>query len=234
MEIGVLSKYKAVFFDVGGTLLRVEPSVGEVYATYARPFGFKGSGKELNRLFHKEWINSGGIESLGKKSGEQAERDFWKSLVFQVFEHSGGLENFEHYFEIIYEAFARKDHWHVFDDVIDSGILEKLKNSSITLGVVSNWDSRLHTILKGTGLAEYFDFILASAEVGSAKPDKKIFIEAIRRSGVKPAEVCHIGDDLLADIRGANSVGIEAILIDRNSKHEKNSLATISSFQELL
>lgn len=230
----MLSKYKAVFFDVGGTLLRVEPSVGEVYAVYARPFGFKGSGKELNRLFHKEWINSGGIESLGKKSGEQAERDFWKSLVFQVFEHSGGLENFEHYFEIIYEAFARKDHWHVFDDVIDSGILEKLKNSSITLGVVSNWDSRLHTILKGTGLAEYFDFILASAEVGSAKPDKKIFIEAIRRSGVKPAEVCHIGDDLLADIRGANSVGIEAILIDRNSKHEKNSLATISSFQELL
>jgi len=230
----VLSKYKAVLFDVSGTLLRVEPSVGEVYATYARPFGFKGSGKELNRLFHKEWINSGGIESLGKKSGEQAERDFWKSLVFQVFEHSGGLENFEHYFEIIYEAFARKDHWHVFDDVIDSGILEKLKNSSITLGVVSNWDSRLHTILKGTGLAEYFDFILASAEVGSAKPDKKIFIEAIRRSGVKPAEVCHIGDDLLADIRGANSVGIEAILIDRNSKHEKNSLATISSFQELL
>ena len=230
----MLSKYKAVLFDVSGTLLRVEPSVGEVYATYARPFGFKGSGKELNRLFHKEWINSGGIESLGKKSGEQAERDFWKSLVFQVFEHSGGLENFEHYFEIIYEAFARKDHWHVFDDVIDSGILEKLKNSSITLGVVSNWDSRLHTILKGTGLAEYFDFILASAELGSAKPDKKIFIEAIRRSGVKPAEVCHIGDDLRADIRGANSVGIEAILIDRNSKHEKNSLATISSFQELL
>jgi len=141
----VLSKYKAVLFDVGGTLLRVEPSVGEVYAIYARPFGFKGSGKELNQLFHKEWISSGGIESLGKKSGEQAERDFWKSLVFQVFEHSGGLENFEHYFEIIYEAFARKDHWHVFDDVIDSGILEKLKKSSVTLGVVSNWDSRLHT-----------------------------------------------------------------------------------------
>ena len=229
----MLSKYKAVLFDVGGTLLRVEPSVGEVYAIYARPFGFKGSGKELNQLFHREWINSGGIESLGKKSGEQAERYFWKSLVFQVFEHSGGLENFEHYFEIIYEAFARKDHWHVFDDVIDSGILDKLKKSSVTLGVVSNWDSRLHAILKGTGLAEYFDFILASAEVGSAKPDKKIFIEAVRRSGVDSTEVCHIGDDLHADIQGANSVGIEAILIDRNKK-QKNDFTTVSSFQELL
>ena len=229
----VLSTYKAVLFDVGGTLLRVEPSVGEVYAIYARPFGFKGSGKELNQLFHKEWINSGGIESLGKKSGEQAERDFWKSLVFQVFEHSGGLENFEHYFEIIYEAFARKDHWHVFDDVIDSGILEKLKKSSVTLGVVSNWDSRLHAILKGTGLAEHFDFILASAEVGSAKPDKKIFIEAIRRSEVNSQEICHIGDDFRADIQGAHSVGIEAILIDRNKK-QKNDFTTVSSFQELL
>jgi len=102
----VLSKYKAVFFDVGGTLLRVEPSVGEVYAIYARPFGFKGSGKELNQLFHKEWVNSGGIESLGKKSGEQAERDFWKSLVFQVFEHSGGLE----ISNIISRSFMRRLH----------------------------------------------------------------------------------------------------------------------------
>ena len=98
MEIGVLSKYKAVLFDVGGTLLRVEPSVGEVYAIYARPFGFKGSGKELNQLFHKEWISSGGIESLGKKSGEQAERDFWKSFVFQI---TGTVEKIDAFAELM-------------------------------------------------------------------------------------------------------------------------------------
>ena len=229
----MLSKYKAVFFDVGGTLLRVEPSVGEVYATYARPFGFQGSAEELNQLFQKEWAKLGGIESLGKKSGEQAEMNFWKSLVFNVFQHSGGLENFEHYFEIIYEAFERKDHWHIFDDVISSDLLRKLKQSGVTLGVVSNWDSRLHTILKSTGLADYFDFILASAEVGSAKPDKKIFIEAIRRSRADSTEICHIGDDFRADIQGAHSVGIEAILIDRNKK-QKNDFTTVSSFQELL
>ena len=49
----MLSRYKAVFFDVGGTLIQVEPSVGEVYATYARPFGFIGSGAELDRRFRK-------------------------------------------------------------------------------------------------------------------------------------------------------------------------------------
>ena len=78
MEINMLSRYKAVFFDVGGTLLRVEPSVGEVYATHARPFGFVGSSDELDHLFRKEWSKSGGIASLSNKSNIKAEREFWR------------------------------------------------------------------------------------------------------------------------------------------------------------
>ena len=230
----MLSRYKAVFFDVGGTLLKVDPSVGNVYATYARPFGFIGSPDELDHLFKKEWNKSGGIASLDQKSGQKVERKFWRDLVFQVFEPSGGLNDFERYFEIVYEAFARKDHWHVFNDVANSDIFEKLKKSGVILGVVSNWDSRLHAILKSTGLAVYFDFILASAEVRSAKPDKKIFIEALRRSGVIAEEACHVGDEPFADIHGANNAGIDAILIDRNGKHKKNGIIKVSSFLELL
>ena len=230
----MLSRYKAVFFDVGGTLLRVKPSVGEVYATHARPFGFIGSGDELDRRFRKEWNKSGGIESLGKKSGEESEKKFWKNLVFQVFEPSGGLNDFEHYFETVYKAFSRKDHWHVFEDVVSSGVFDKLKKCGVILGVVSNWDSRLHSILKSTDLAGYFDFVLASAEVGFAKPDKTIFVEALRRSGVSSHEACHIGDDLNADVRGANKAGIDAILIDRKGKYEKASTTIVSSFLELI
>ena len=37
-----LSSFKAVFFDVGGTLIRVHPSVGDIYAKHARDFGFLG------------------------------------------------------------------------------------------------------------------------------------------------------------------------------------------------
>ena len=184
----MLSQYKAVFFDVGGTLLRVEPSVGEVYASHARPFGFVGSSDALDHLFRKEWSKSGGIESLGKKNSEETEKKFWRDLVFQVFEPSGGLNDFEHYFETVYEAFSQKDHWHVFEDVIGSGVFDKLKKRGVILGVVSNWDSRLHSILESTDLADYFDFVLVSAEVGSAKPNKTIFVEALRRSGVSSYE----------------------------------------------
>ncbi len=123
----MLSRYKAVFFDVGGTLLRVHPSVGEVYAMHARSFGFHGSGDELDERFRCVWEESGGVESLGHQSNEAAERRFWRDIVFRVFEPYDGLRNFENYFERVYTAFCGKDHWRIFEDVVESGIFDKLK-----------------------------------------------------------------------------------------------------------
>jgi FMN phosphatase YigB (HAD superfamily) len=61
-KVCMLKKYKAVFFDVGGTLLRVHPSVGEVYAELARDFGFSGSPDALDEQFRLQWKKTGGIE----------------------------------------------------------------------------------------------------------------------------------------------------------------------------
>ena len=114
-----------------------------------------------------------------------------------------------------------------------SGILDQLKNKGIKLGVVSNWDSRLPEILGSMGLAHYFDFILASTVVGSAKPDSFIFEEAIRLSGFASGEACHIGDEIKADFHGARKAGLDAVIIDRDDKHGEE-IVTIKSFQELL
>ena len=156
----MLKNYKAIFFDVGGTLLRVHPSVGDVYATHARDYGFTGSPDDLNREFRQEWSNMGGMESLGQQKGLEVERAFWKELVRRVFEKHGGLEHFDRYFEHIYDVFRSKESWRVFEDVTGSGLLDQLKDNGIVLGVVSNWDSRLPEILRNTGLASYFNFIL--------------------------------------------------------------------------
>ena len=73
-------------------------------------------------------------------------------------------------------------------DVTESGIFEKLKPRGTILGVISNWDSRLSDTLSSVGLAPYFDFILASAEIGSAKPEAKIIQEPLRKSGEDPGQ----------------------------------------------
>ena len=227
-----LSPFKAVFFDVGGTLIRVYPSVGDVYARHARPFGYSGSVEVLNKGFVAQWKKMGGIESLRDQSGAEAERKFWSELVYEVFKPLGGLNRFEEYFDLIFEEFRDKSNWRVYDDVIESEILEKLRKRGVVLGVISNWDSRLISTLENIGLARYFDFILPSAVVGSAKPDKKIFEEALRRSGVAPHEACHIGDEMRTDVAGAEGVGIHPILLDRDNRFDKAD--KITSFMELV
>lgn len=228
-----LSSFKAVFFDVGGTLIRVHPSVGDVYARHARPFGYSGSAEALNEGFRLQWKKMGGIESLGNQSGSEAERNFWRELVYAVFQPLGGLDRFEEYFDLIFEAFREKSNWRVYEDVIESNILETLKKRGVVLGVISNWDSRLISTLENMGLARYFDFILPSAVFGSAKPDKKIFEEALRRSGVQPHEACHIGDEMRTDVDGAQSVGIHPILLDRDNRFDLAGVMRVASFTEL-
>ena len=229
-----LSSFKAVFFDVGGTLIRVHPSVGDVYAKHARAFGFSGTADELNKEFRSQWKKMGGIESLGNKSGAEVEEKFWKDLVFEVFQPFGGLDRFDKYFKLIFEVFRDGSNWKIYEDVKESNIFENLKEQNVVLGVISNWDSRLTPTLENLNLADNFKFILPSAVVGSAKPDKKIFEEALRLSGVKPHEACHIGDEVKTDIDGARNIGIHAILLDRENRFDDSITPKVRSFMELV
>ena len=223
-----------MFFDVGGTLIHVHPSVGDVYARHARPFGYSGSVQELNEGFGRQWKKMGGIESLGNQSGAEAERKFWHTLVYEVFQPLGGLDRFEEYFDLIFEAFRDESNWRIYEDVVESGIFESLKKRGVVMGVISNWDSRLISTLENMGLGHYFDFILPSAVVGSAKPDKKIFEEALKLSGVAPHEACHIGDEIRTDVEGAQRVGIHPILLDRNNRFDNPETRKVTSFMELV
>ena len=126
-----LSSFKAVFFDVGGTLIRVHPSVGDVYAKHARAFGFSGTADQLNKGFRSQWKKMGGIESLGNKSGVEVEEKFWKELVFEVFQPFGGLDRFDKYFKLIFEVFRDGSNWKIYEDVIESQIFLKLKERKI-------------------------------------------------------------------------------------------------------
>ena len=130
-----LSSFKAVFFDVGGTLIRVHPSVGDVYARHARPFGYSGSAQVLNEGFRRQWKKMGGIESLGNQTGAEAEMNFWRTLVYEVFQPLGGVERFDEYFDLIFEAFREKSNWRVYEDVIESNILETLKKRGVMMEI---------------------------------------------------------------------------------------------------
>lgn len=225
-----LQKIKAIFFDAGGTLFRPFPSVGEVYASVSRKYGLIADPKDLEFHFHTTWEKRDGLASLTSYSGEKEEKKWWRELVWDVFSKFGPIDQFEAFFEELYNQFKMPEVWQLFPDALPA--LQYFKKKNKIVGIISNWDSRLFGICKGLGIEQDLDFILASAVVGAAKPHPKIFQEALRKAQVAPEEALHVGDSLEDDVLGAQRVGIQALFLDRKGTRAA-SIHTISELQFL-
>lgn len=234
----MIQSYKAVFFDAGGTLLYPYPSVGEIYQEVAARYGSKAAGHELQGRFLACWRRKDEISNPASHSSEKVEREWWRSLVADVFKDFGPLRDFEAFFDELYDLFARPEVWRLYPGVTD--VLEALKKQGKKLVIVSNWDSRLFRLADFFKLNRYFDEILASAVVGASKPSAKIFKEALKRTGTAPGEAVHVGDSFEDDIQGAASAGIAAILVDYHGRPfpatngAAKPLATIRDLRELV
>lgn len=85
--------------------------------------------------------------------------------------------------------------------------LEKLRAHGLRIAVVSNWDCSLSETLDQLGLSELVDLAVASALVGAAKPDPKIFRYALERLSAEASRSLHVGDEE-SDRAGALATGM--------------------------
>ena len=184
----------------------------------------------IENIFRREFSRRDGLAATSAHASEKNEKVWWKSLVRDVFGEATELRNFDAFFDDLYDLFARAEAWKLYPEVLD--VLRELKEKQLILGIISNWDSRLLSICQGMNLDRCFDFILASAVVGSAKPDPGIFREALRRSEVEPHEALHVGDSVENDFWGAQRAGIHALLVNRSGRVIENA-ATIPSLAEI-
>lgn len=100
-------------------------------------------------------------------------------------------------------------------------LLASCKNS-VKLAVVSNTGfihgEQMRGVLNRVGILDSFDHLMFSNEVGFAKPDKRMYGALLDTSGVAPEAVVHFGDNLNADVRGAQSMGMQAVHLPLGSK----------------
>jgi putative hydrolase of the HAD superfamily len=225
-----MPEIKVVFFDAGGTLFRPYPSVGEVYAKVAARHGVRVNAELVEKTFHKKWHERNGLASLAGLTSEKIERDWWYALVRDVFGNLGEFEDFDGFFHELYDLFARAECWRLFDDTVPA--LDELKGKGLRLGIISNWDHRLFSIVEDLGLSRYFEKVTASAVVGSAKPGPRIFEAALASMGAEAAHSIHVGDSLEDDYHGASRAGLRAVLIDRHRK-AYNDVVRIESLHQL-
>jgi HAD superfamily hydrolase (TIGR01662 family) len=97
-------------------------------------------------------------------------------------------------------------------------ILRRLRKS-YTLGIVSNlaYSPAVSRTLERFGVAELFDAIIVSADVGWRKPSLRIFRKALQTMRISALETVYVGDELDHDVEGAMKAGMYTILLKRPS-----------------
>ena len=63
--------------------------------------------------------------------------------------------------------------------------------------------------------SRYFDAVLISEEVGTAKPDPVIFRQAMSRLSAAPDRSVFVGDSLEHDMAGARNAGMMTVYLNR-------------------
>ena len=104
--------------------------------------------------------------------------------------------------------------------------LKKLKGKYM-LGVITNGNADLEKI----GISHYFKFNLSAENTNLSKPDPKIFEAAVKATGLRAEEICHIGDHPINDVLGSLDIGMKAIWF--NEKEIKWPLSPRPEFTEI-
>jgi putative hydrolase of the HAD superfamily len=132
----------------------------------------------------------------------------------------------ERLFEALFAHYASASAWRVADGA--HGVLEGLVRRGLRIGVLSNFDGRLHGILRDLGLAPYVAAVIASSEAAAAKPSPLAFAAAARALGDPPsAASLHVGDSLAEDVLGALAAGWRAAWIAPPPRADADATAAV-------
>jgi putative hydrolase of the HAD superfamily len=215
----------AVFFDAGGTLIHAHPAPGVVYAEVGHRFGSRVEPAAASQRFRSASSRRAGAVAL--TTSEATEDAFWRSVVAEVLDD---VSDFEACYGTLWAHFASADAWQV--DPTAGFVLDGLAERGLHVGVCSNFDSRLRTILSGKpGLAAVRS-IVVSSEVGWRKPAPAFFEAVVQVAGVSPDQVLVVGDDRTHDYDGARAAGLAAVLLDPGGRADVAE--RIDSLRELL
>jgi epoxide hydrolase-like predicted phosphatase len=180
---------RAVIWDLGGVLLRTEDYT-------SRDKLAEDMGKTRDDL---EFLMYGNDSSNQAQSGEISIEKHFSNVRQSLGLTETEMENF-------LERFWGGDRLDF--DLVD--YIRSIKNGYKT-GLLSNaFENLRHLITQEWKFDDAFDYMVVSAEVGTMKPDPRIYQLALNGLGVEAHEAIFV-DDFIRNVEGANAVGLQAI-----------------------
>lgn len=213
-----LTKPPAVLLlDAAGTLIQPGEPVGLTYSRLAGAHGIELDPVAAGAAFAAVWRRWPPPRRTAPLPAPDDDRDWWRSLVAEVFAEAGASpgdwrRRFQGCFEELFEWFGQGAAWRLFADAAEA--LDRWRHGPRLL-VVSNFDRRLRRVLAGLGVADRFEQVILSSEVGACKPDPEVFETALRAVGAQAADCLHVGDDPQRDVAGAIAAGLRVYRVQR-------------------
>jgi HAD superfamily hydrolase (TIGR01549 family) len=201
---------RAVIFDVDFTLAQPGPNLG---ADGYRQLGAR-YGLDLDPARYDD-ARRGALDTLEHHPELEHDEEIWVLFTQRIIEGMGGRGDTYACAAEMTRAWERADHFELFDDVLPT--LADLRSRGLRLGLLSNTARDLDAFVVHHALE--VDAVLTSRVHGKTKPHEAIFRRMLELLGVSAAEAAMVGDTPEDDIEGAESIGIRAVLIDRDDRH---------------
>jgi len=218
-----LKKYKAIFFDFGGTLMCTESDhvahlhiMKEVIQKYNLSASPEDMVTKYNSfLFTKEMtlLDTDPEEKFFIPLRESTDRAFRRTLSQCNLESSN--EDLRWFKKIFLEN--HKKYLKLFPETLE--IIRQIRNNnSIHIGIISDIDTDfLKFQFDAFGISKLFNSITTSEEVQIYKPKEKIFQVALNKAGCQGKESIIVGDSYKKDIVGGKNMGMTTIWINKFS-----------------
>lgn len=209
------ARVRAIYFDAVGTVLHPQPSAGAVYAEIGQRFGTALAPGEIHRRFVAAFRAEEEVDArVGHRTDEARELQRWRNIVESVLDD---VLDREGCFDALYDHFARATAW--VADPAAAPVLESLRRTGYQVGLATNFDHRLRSVLAGLPALAEVQHVVISSEVGWKKPAPPFFARLGEQCGLAPEEILLVGDDWDNDYRGARAAGLHARLLDPSSRY---------------
>ena len=225
-------RFRAVFFDVGETLVHVEPSFADLFVAVLAGAGHERSEDEVREAtthVYTRFSEAARDGSMWTTSPERSQK-FWTSVYDRMLgelriPEGDGLAN------TLYREFTRMENYVLFDDVRPT--IAELQGAGLLLGIVSNFEAWLEDWFALHELIETFPVRVISGIEGIEKPDERIYRLALERTGVDATDAAYVGDNPEFDVDPPAALGMFPVLVDRRDRFPDHLGARIRDLRDL-
>lgn len=217
---------RAIFFDMDDTLLDTSGGVKEAWQNTCLDFGLElgCDAEDLHTAIREQmatfWKDEAAVEHWRTKLHEARVYNVELALAGRKLDTTRAKPLADRYWD------EQSSRFKLFEDSLST--LARLRSEQFRIGLITNGPQEMQRWkIERFDLARLFDVIVIEGEFGRGKPHPDVFRHAMATVGTKPEESWHIGDNLYADIGGAQSAGVHAAWIHRDRLEMKEDSAQV-------